>query len=252
MKLIVTGGRKYHLNDADRKILDLIHRQFKVSCVLVRRGGGADASAENWARSRIIRIQGYAAQFKTLKHAAESARDAEMIKQADAVAVFPGHKSTKQLLHMAHAAGKVVFDFMDHTPETLLECLDIATLHRSKFLEYPQQLMELAKEFLVTRRASYPQFNNTNAETLLGLIITHLSLAGQSQGVMMMMYEFLCYVDQRRFANSRFLPSLETPEVFINGRSRENQTAVKASQAQADDATGLADQHRLDNVESSL
>lgn len=108
MRLIIAGGRCYRLTKADLSRLDAIEGVTEVVSGGCR---GVDKDGEAWARSKRIAIKRFEAQWSLHGPAAGPIRNREMADHADAVALFPGGRGTKDMHRSAIAAGLKVFDF---------------------------------------------------------------------------------------------------------------------------------------------
>ncbi len=124
MKLIIAGGRDYHLTEHDLARLDGIEG---VEEVISGGASGADAGGEQWARSHGIPVTVMRADWDDLTHpraviktrrdgsrynaAAGPIRNEKMASIADALAVFPGGSGTADMVAQAKKRGLVIFDF---------------------------------------------------------------------------------------------------------------------------------------------
>lgn len=108
MKLIIAGGRDYHLTDDDRQKLDGIPN---VSEVVSGGATGADAGGEQWASLRGIPVKMFRADWTRYGKYAGPRRNTEMAQYADAVALLPGGRGTADMAQQAVRRGLVIYDF---------------------------------------------------------------------------------------------------------------------------------------------
>lgn len=108
MKLIIAGGRDYHLTREDMARLDDIVGVEEVLSGMCR---GADKDGWRWARSRGIVTKEFPADWDAHGKAAGPIRNKVMVACADAVALFPGGRGTESMYRDAVKAGLRIFDF---------------------------------------------------------------------------------------------------------------------------------------------
>jgi hypothetical protein len=111
MKLIIAGGRDYHLTPADIVRLDELRP--KVREVVCGGCSGADLDGELWAARHGIAVAYFPAHWQDHGRSAGPKRNAAMAAYADAVALFPGGKGTESMAKEAERAGIQVFDFRE-------------------------------------------------------------------------------------------------------------------------------------------
>lgn len=111
MKLIIAGGRDYQLGVHDFIALGVICGNHGVTEVVSGGATGADQCGEEWAHANKIPVTRHPAQWKKLGNRAGPIRNKEMAEYADAVALFPGGKGTKNMYQEAKKAGLKIFDF---------------------------------------------------------------------------------------------------------------------------------------------
>lgn len=115
MKLIIAGGRDYFLNHEDIAKLDNIHRNITAVTEVVSGGAtGVDSCGEKWAMDRGIPYKRFPAEWKKLGRYAGPARNAQMARYANAVALFPGGTGTASMRLQAEFNQLKVFDFSGH------------------------------------------------------------------------------------------------------------------------------------------
>lgn len=64
MKALICGGRNFHRGDRVNEVLDALHAERPISCVITGAAPGADLCGEDWARARSIPYRGYPARWK--------------------------------------------------------------------------------------------------------------------------------------------------------------------------------------------
>jgi hypothetical protein len=107
MRLIIAGGRDYHLTEADREFLDGLD---DVTEVVTGGATGADKDGELWAIDRDLPTMRYKPDWKTHGKAAGPIRNRAMAEYADAVVLFPGGRGTDSMFAEAEKAGLTIFD----------------------------------------------------------------------------------------------------------------------------------------------
>lgn len=107
MKLIIAGGRDYHLANDDYEFLDSLKGVMEVVS-----GGalGADLDGEIWAMSRDIPVKRFVPDWKMHGKAAGPIRNRLMAEYADAVVLFPGGRGTDSMAREADRCDLVVYD----------------------------------------------------------------------------------------------------------------------------------------------
>lgn len=112
MRLIIAGGRDYYLTHEDIAKLDNIHRNLHTVTEVISGGAsGVDACGEKWATDRGIPIKRFPADWANLGKYAGPARNAQMARYADAVALFPGGRGTASMRLQAEFNQRKIFDF---------------------------------------------------------------------------------------------------------------------------------------------
>lgn len=116
MKLIIAGGRDYHLNAEDEDWLDCLNSALGIHVVIEGGAKGADAGGKLWAQSRGIPVVTVPAEWTKRGRAAGPIRNAKMAKLADAVALFPGGVGTDSMRKIAKKAGLRIFEHLQIDP----------------------------------------------------------------------------------------------------------------------------------------
>jgi len=107
VKILVCGGRKYDDQEHVSQILDMIHEDYPITCVVHGNATGADSFAQAWAIASGIKEKPYPADWDKWKHAAGSIRNAEMLRDnpdIELVVVFPGNRGTNDMRKKAERA----------------------------------------------------------------------------------------------------------------------------------------------------
>lgn len=109
MKLILAVGTTYKLTLAD--LQELNNLLPTVTEILITDSDGVDKELESWATSHQITIIRFAADLVTYGHSAFRIRDEQMTAYGDALAIFPGIRTTNIIYLAAIRAGIKIFDF---------------------------------------------------------------------------------------------------------------------------------------------
>lgn len=109
--VLVCGGRDYW----DAKVITATLERHKEDIKTLIHGNarGADSIADNWARSRGVKIIPFPAKWKERGRAAGSIRNTQMLEEGkpDLVIAFPGGRGTENMVNQAIAAGIPVKDY---------------------------------------------------------------------------------------------------------------------------------------------
>ena len=107
MKILVTGGRNYTNSTHVFTVLDKLHQETPISCVVHGAARGVDTLASRWASSRCVRISLHPADWTNNGRAAGFIRNQIMLldEQPDLVVVFPGGRGTAHMQGLARAQG---------------------------------------------------------------------------------------------------------------------------------------------------
>lgn len=107
MKILVCGGRDYDDQDFVSQVLDMIHEDYPITCVVHGDAKGADSFGQAWAKASGVEEKPYPADWGKWKHAAGSIRNAEMLRDnpdIELVVVFPGKHGTCDMRDKAERA----------------------------------------------------------------------------------------------------------------------------------------------------
>jgi predicted Rossmann-fold nucleotide-binding protein len=108
-KMIVCGGRDYHLSEEDYKYLALTVMDYGIEEIVTGGASGADEDALAWAERNGIPTKTFYAQWITHGPKAGPIRNAEMAKYATHCMVFPGGAGTLDMRRKASRAGLNMF-----------------------------------------------------------------------------------------------------------------------------------------------
>lgn len=115
MKIIVTGSRSETDYNKVARVLDKIHAEKVLTCVVhgACPYGGVDNLAEIWAKTNQLMYIGIPAQWTKYNKAAGPIRNKRILDEhpdAAAVIAFPGDDGTADMVKQARAAGRVVWE----------------------------------------------------------------------------------------------------------------------------------------------
>jgi len=108
MKLIIAGGRDYHLSKVEYEWLDLIVKD--VTEVVSGGARGVDKCGERWAERNNIPIKQFIPKWQRLGRKAGMVRNRDMAFYADALAIFPGGSGTANMREEARKQKLKIFD----------------------------------------------------------------------------------------------------------------------------------------------
>lgn len=98
-KILVCGGRKYEQADYLFQVLDYIHSNVSISCVINGAARGADSLSSDWARVNDIDYTEYPADWDHYGNSAGYIRNQKMVdeEEIDFAIVFPGGSGTQDM-----------------------------------------------------------------------------------------------------------------------------------------------------------
>lgn len=107
MRVLVYGGRDYKDEATLIRVLDGLHVERQITCVIEGEARGADRFAARWAARRRVPIDPYPADWTRLGLAAGPVRNAQMLAQGkpELAVAFPGGDGTKDMTKKVRKAG---------------------------------------------------------------------------------------------------------------------------------------------------
>lgn len=108
MRVLVCGGRFFENGDWLYRVLDEIHAETPITCLMQGGAMGADFLAHHWARDRRIPDHPtFHADWQAYGKAAGPIRNAKMLREGkpDLVVAFPGGSGTDNMASLARKAG---------------------------------------------------------------------------------------------------------------------------------------------------
>lgn len=111
MRVLVCGGRNYHDAEKVFAVLDKLHEQAGIDCIIQGGANGADLLAADWTHERGVFSTTFLADWENQGRFAGPARNQRMIDEGnpDLVIAFPGGRGTADMMRKARKAGiKVV------------------------------------------------------------------------------------------------------------------------------------------------
>ena len=114
MKVVIAGGRKYHMIASDVKWLNELNKEIDITEIVSGKATGADYWGEQWAKYNNIPIKEFPAKWKNglggVDYSAGHKRNEEMAKYADAVVLFPGGTGTANMRKNAIKYGLPIYE----------------------------------------------------------------------------------------------------------------------------------------------
>lgn len=112
MRVLVTGGRNYDDSHRVYAVLDKLHAEAGIDCIIEGGARGADELARRWAENiGGVPVETFEADWENQGTFAGPARNARMLAEGrpDLVIAFPGGRGTADMARKARKAGvKVV------------------------------------------------------------------------------------------------------------------------------------------------
>lgn len=105
IRLIIAGGRGYHMRLQDIEHLNQIREDYQITLVITGGASGADTEGHNWAIRCGFPTRVFPADWDTHGRAAGPIRNQEMVESADAIVLFPGGRGTADMRRRAQSAG---------------------------------------------------------------------------------------------------------------------------------------------------
>jgi aspartokinase-like uncharacterized kinase len=111
-RVLVCGGRDY--SDIVRvfSVLDKLHREAEIDCIIEGGAKGADRLALEWAGQSSVPVETYEADWENQGSFAGPARNKRMLDEGkpDLVIAFPGGRGTADMVRKARRAGVEVVE----------------------------------------------------------------------------------------------------------------------------------------------
>lgn len=112
MRVLVCGGRAY--TDIVRvfSVLDKLHREAGVDCIIEGGAKGADRLAKEWAGQASVLVETFEADWENQGSFAGPSRNKRMLEEGrpDLVIAFPGGRGTADMVRKARRAGVEVVE----------------------------------------------------------------------------------------------------------------------------------------------
>src|SRR3712207_2823582 len=107
MRVLVCGGEDYADEARVRAVLDDLHAESPISCIIQGGASGAEWLGKHWASLRGVAVQTYIPRRHLDGRAADAKRNQAMIDygKPDVVVAFPGGRDTADVVRRAQAAG---------------------------------------------------------------------------------------------------------------------------------------------------
>lgn len=116
MRVLVCGGRNYDDSRRVYAVLDKLHAEAGIDCIVEGGARGADALARRWAENvGGVPVETYEADWENQGTFAGPARNKRMLDegQPDVVIAFPGGRGTADMIRKARRAGVEVVEIAD-------------------------------------------------------------------------------------------------------------------------------------------
>lgn len=107
MRILVCGDRSWTDVELLREVLEALHEQLNISCVIQGEATGADTLARLWAQQQGVLVESYPAQWGQLGKAAGPVRNRQMLEDGNPDFVIAFHnniaesRGTRNLLNQA-------------------------------------------------------------------------------------------------------------------------------------------------------
>lgn len=117
MRILVCGGRDYNDQKKVWTVLNKMHNDDPISCIITGDASGADSHARNWAYIANIDCEVYKAEWHNYGHSAGPVRNREMLLKGkpNMVIAFPGGKGTRDMMRVAASRGVPVLAYEEVT-----------------------------------------------------------------------------------------------------------------------------------------
>jgi hypothetical protein len=110
LKVLVCGGREFSNRKIAYEALDMLDKEYHFDVLIDGMARGADELGFDWALSRGVKTERYAADWASHGRAAGPIRNKEMLDKGlpDLVVAFPGGPGTANMIRQAENAGVLV------------------------------------------------------------------------------------------------------------------------------------------------
>lgn len=107
MIVLVCGGRYFTDARLVNKTLDELHAAKAISLLIHGKATGADTLGGKWARSHIVPVKEFPADWRTFRRRAGPIRNRQMLVEGkpDLVLAFRGGEGTSNMVEQARSAG---------------------------------------------------------------------------------------------------------------------------------------------------
>lgn len=111
-RVLVCGGRDYRDQARVFAVLDKLHNEAGISCIIQGGAKGADRLASMWADRARVDDELYEADWENQGSFAGPARNKRMLEEGrpDLVVAFPGGRGTADMVRKARRAGVEVVE----------------------------------------------------------------------------------------------------------------------------------------------
>lgn len=112
MRVLVTGGRDYNDSRKVYAVLDRLHAEAGIDCVIQGGANGADTLAVNWTHHAGVPSTTFLADWENQARFAGPVRNQRMLDEGnpDVVIAFPGGRGTADMVRKARKAGVQVVE----------------------------------------------------------------------------------------------------------------------------------------------
>lgn len=112
MRVLVCGGRNYQDGDRVNAVLNKLHNEAGISCIIEGGARGADHLAMSWAVDAGVPRERYDADWENQGSFAGPARNKRMLEEGkpDLVIAFPGGRGTADMVRKARKSGVEVVE----------------------------------------------------------------------------------------------------------------------------------------------
>lgn len=109
MRVLVCGGRNYSDKPFLNRVLNEVHKGYRITTIIEGDASGADRLAGIWARLHNVPNLKFPARWRVHGRAAGPIRNKQMLDEGepDLVIAFPGGKGTANMVAQAERAGVI-------------------------------------------------------------------------------------------------------------------------------------------------